>query len=70
MAVTDSLNTAIANWATALANDSVSPQPSYSLDGQSVSREEWRAGLLQRIQDANQLVIALNPYVIGTRMVL
>jgi hypothetical protein len=54
----------------ALAADAVSPQPSYALDGQSVSRNEWRAGLMKMIIDLNKTINALNPYVISTRNVL
>ena len=68
--VTDSLNTAIAGYAVALAADALNPAPSYSLDGKSVSRNEWREGLQRMIVELQKTLNALHPYIVSTRMVL
>ena len=44
------------NYLTVLAADSVSPQPSYSIDGQSVNRDQWRDSLMAKIKDINDLI--------------
>ena len=69
MALTD-LQTVLNNYQSALAADSVSPQPSYSLDGQTVSRNEWRDSLLRAIVQLQQTINAQNPYIVRTKMVL
>ncbi len=68
--VSENLTTAITGYATALALDSVSPQPSYTTDGRSVSQQEWREGLQRLIEALQKQINALNPYVIVTRKVL
>ena len=70
MSAVSDLTTTRDNYATALATDSVSPQPSYSLDGQSVSRQEWRDGLLKMIVELNKTINAMGPYVVTTKQVL
>jgi hypothetical protein len=70
MAVLANLQTAVENYSTALVSDSVNPQPSYQLDGQMVSRQEWREGLLRIIKELNATINALNPYQIDTKQVL
>lgn len=61
--VTIALQTTIAQWSAALQADSVSPQPSYSLDGKSVSRNEWRTALLKQIADGQDVINQRNPTV-------
>ncbi len=68
--VSDNLNAAIAGYASRLALDSVNPQPSYSLDGKSVSRNEWREGMQRLIDSLAKTINALNPYVVSTKQVL
>jgi hypothetical protein len=68
--VSDNLNQTIAGYATALAKDSCNPQPSYTLDGKSVSRAEWRAGLEALIVELTKTVNALNPYCVVSRKAL
>lgn len=68
--VAENLATTIAGYAAALAADSVSPQPSYTLDGKSVSRNEWREGLQRMIAELTQLGNGYTPYIVSTRMVL
>ena len=68
--VADSLNAAIAGYAAALAMDSANPQPSYTLDGKTVSRNEWREGLDRLIKSLQQTVNAQTPYIVSTKMVL
>lgn len=73
----DDLDTAIAGYASALAADSIDPKESYSLDGENVTRNEWRAGIGQLIgeltKDRLQLQKDLNarkPFQRGIRQVL
>jgi hypothetical protein len=54
------LESAIAGWAAALAADALDPQPSYSLDGEQVSRAEWRTALVANIKDANAAIAELD----------
>lgn len=65
--VSDNLNTTIAGYATALALDSVNPQPSYTEDGKTVNRTEWRAMLAAKIDALTKTVNALNPYCVVSR---
>jgi hypothetical protein len=76
-AAIESNATAISGYAAALAADSIDPLESYSLDGENVSRESWRAGLADMIsklnEQTNELRKTLNrmrPFVISTRQVL
>lgn len=68
--VVDNLNTTIAGYAAALAADSVAPQASYTLDGKSASRNEWREGLQKLIDALQATVNGMAPYRIVTRKVL
>jgi soluble cytochrome b562 len=68
--VAENLTTAIAGYAAALAADSVSPQASYSLDGKSVSRNEWREGLQKLIDNLQKTINQQTPYIVSTRQVL
>ncbi len=68
--VSENLETTIAGYATALAADSDSPQPSYTLDGKSVSRNEWREGLQRLIDALQKTVNRMTPYVVSTKQVL
>lgn len=68
---------AISGYAAALALDAVTPLESYSLDGENVTSNEWRAGLaamIRQLTDANKdLMAAINaqtPWQISTRQVL
>lgn len=73
----DNLDVAIAGYASALAADSVNPLESYSLDGENVTRAEWRTGLGSLIESLsrNRLQIqkdlnARKPFQVGIRQVL
>lgn len=68
--LTQSLRTCINGWSSALAIDAMSPQPSYSVDGESYQRNEWRQMLLESIIKAKTTINALNPYIGTTRQVL
>lgn len=46
----------------ALDIDAVNPKPDYSIDGQTVSRSQWRESLLARIKDIDNLVQSADPY--------
>jgi len=66
--------TAIKEYAARLAEDSLNPQTSYSIDGESVSRNEWRtsiADIIKSLTEANmslqELIIQQQPYIIRTR---
>ncbi len=62
--VSTGLATAIAAWTAALLADSSSPQPSYSLDGKSVSQGEWRDGLMKLIADAQNVINQRSPQIV------
>lgn len=71
------LQTTILEAQTALNADLVSPEPSYSLNGKTVSRTEYRAGLQKVVDDAqarlkavNQMVNQRTPYIFSTKQVL
>jgi hypothetical protein len=47
----------------ALIADSLNPLADYSLDGESTSREAWRAGMMNRIEMCDKLIARLrSPY--------
>lgn len=56
------------NLMSALTADSISPQPSYSVGGQSVSRSEWRESLLRQVQELNRLSQVLSPQEIRSQI--
>ena len=64
------LQSMIIGWQNALVSDSVNPNPDYSVDGQQVSRTQWRESLLKNIKETNALINALSPYQIITKSVL
>lgn len=66
MAVAD-LQTAIAGIESALATDAANPQPSYSLNGKSVSRNEWRTSLIEALEGLKRQVNQYQPYIVRTR---
>lgn len=43
------------------------PQPSYSLDGESYQKTEWREAVLRKVDVLNRLIQAEQPYVIRSR---
>ena len=66
MAVGD-LQNAVNGIEAALAADAVSPQPSYTINGKSVSRNEWRTSLIQASADLKKQINMYQPYIIRTR---
>jgi hypothetical protein len=56
------------NLLAALTADSVSPQPSYSVGGQSVSRTEWRESLLRQVGELNRMAQILSPQEIRSQI--
>ena len=52
----ENIATIKANLLTALATESASPKPSYSVDGQSVDWNGYRASLLAQIASLNALL--------------
>lgn len=71
-AITNSLQIAVAGYAQLLSNDSLglTGQADYVIDGQAVSRSQWRKSILEAIKALNQDIIAMNPYFITTKQVL
>lgn len=61
------LQTAINGLEAALAADAANPQPSYTLDGKSVQRSEWRTSLMDAIEAMKRHVNAYQPYLVRTR---
>ena len=71
MALSDdiaALQTQRGNLLSALTADSVNPQPSYSVGGQSVSRSEWRESLLRQVSELNKMAQILNPQEIRSQI--
>ena len=54
----ENIATIRSNLLTALATESASPKPSYSIDGQSVDWNGYRAALMKQIADCNALLTA------------
>ena len=54
------------NYSLALINDSLYPQPDYSLDGESVSRDAWRKNLMEQIKSLQEFITMLDPTEITT----
>lgn len=52
----------------ALAEDLLSPQPTYSLDGESVSREAWRDGMQRTVEWANKMIQIYGPFEIRSQV--
>ena len=63
MAAVDSINAAITNVAAQIASITANPQPTYSVDGQSVSWSEYLAMLTKQMEDLQEVSIFLTgPY--------
>jgi len=65
----------IKQYATILAADALAPKTSYTLDGESCSRNEWRKSLtdaMQALADNNEMLQKLinqqAPYAVSTRV--
>ena len=56
MTYIDSLKTARDNYASELATESADPKPTYSIDGQTVQWDAYRASLTSKIKEANELI--------------
>lgn len=54
----ENIATIRSNLLTALATESANPKPSYSIDGQSVDWNGYRAALMKQIADCNSLLAA------------
>jgi hypothetical protein len=67
MPLADDLRTTLDNYAKALAADSINPQPSYTMDGKSVQRNEWRRLMLEAMRELAGLISGLSPYWVETR---
>ena len=53
-----------------LIAESLSPQPSYSVDGESVDWATWAQMQQNRIEQLNRMINAASPYILSTRMSL
>lgn len=69
--------TSIAGYQAALEADSANPLKTYSKDGESLSRNEWRAGLIAAVKELVELNAELQgmlnrvqPYILRTRHAL
>ena len=70
MAAVDNINTAILNVTALIAQITANPQPSYSLDGQSVSWSEYLSLLIEKLEALQEASIYLSgPYQIVTAAV-
>ena len=67
--VTD-LTTIRDNLIAELTTESASPRPNYSIDGRSVSWNDYRISLLEQIKDLTEQINDLSPYIIRTRIVV
>lgn len=61
---TTALQAAIALWAAQLQADAASPQPTYTIDGKNVQRNEWRENLQKLIADAQNTINQRNPTIV------
>ena len=52
----------------ALADLTANPKPTYSVNGQSFSWSEHRAGLMQQLTEVNGLIQAESPYELKSQM--
>lgn len=59
----DNVNTAIVNVTALIASITANPQPTYSLDGQSVSWSEYLATLTAQLEKLQEAAVVLSgPY--------
>lgn len=63
----ENLKTIRSNLIAALLADSADPQPTYSLDGESISRQEWRKGVQEQIKEYTELIITEEPFISETQ---
>lgn len=61
MADVDQISATITGYLNALAADSASPQPTYSLDGENVSRDAWRDNLRRAVKELAELRQEFDP---------
>lgn len=69
MALAD-IQVAIQGLESALAADSANPQPTYTLNGKTVQRSEWRESLVRALEGLKKQQQAYQPYLIRTRQIL
>ena len=62
--VVENLQAQIEGWSAQLATDAAHPYglPDYSIDGQTVSRAQWRESLLRNIKQNLELIQMLEPF--------
>jgi hypothetical protein len=68
MSYLDSLTTARDNFASKLAEISVSPQASYSIDGQSVSYTDYYRFLSEQVKSLSEQIANGQPFDIEQRV--
>lgn len=49
-------------WLAALDADAANPKPDYSIDGQTVSRSQWRSAMLEGITRLGNIQQLLEPF--------
>lgn len=70
MAYPEDLVTIRDNISAKLVEISANPQPSYSVEGQSVSWNDYFRMLTEQLKNMNQAINQANPFIISTRQVL
>lgn len=67
----------IAAYEAALTEDAIAPKATYTRDGETIYRNEWRQSLLtaittlrKEIEEIQKLVNQLEPYRVRTKMVM
>ena len=50
-----------------LKAETLSPKPSYSIDGESVDWTTWAKSQQDRLEQLNKMIVALEPYFLATR---
>lgn len=70
MAAVDNVNASILNITALIQSITANPQPSYSLDGQSVSWSEYLSSLIERLESLQEASIYMSgPYQLVSRAV-
>lgn len=62
----ENLQTIRTNLIAALLTESASPKPNYSIDGQSMSWNDYRISLLSQIRTLDELIGAEDPFEISS----
>jgi hypothetical protein len=66
--VLENLQTAEANLATKIAEISANPKPNYSIDGQSVSHNDYLKMLIENLKQVKEAIAYTSPFVIKSQV--